>query len=373
MTIPDLGRRMKWLASVALVLGLMACGGDEDVLDDDLSDSTGAGVYILNEGGFGQGNASLSFYDAVTGAVTESVFATANGRPLGDTANDILRSGDRLWIVVNNSQTMEIVDVATHASAGTVTFDAGASPTTVAIDEAAGKAYVALRFGNALARIDTTSLVQEAVVEVGAMPQEVVLADGKAYVTNSGFGAGTTVSVVDLATFTVSSIIEVGTNPTAVVARDGKVIVLASGVTWDNPDTPDDDTAPGAIVVIDTASDTVTNSLPLDSGASDRMELGPDGVAYFLTFGAVAKFDTNTGSVTAGFITAAAHGAGAFYGLGVNPDSGLIYVSDAKDYATSGDVYVFEPNGTLVRQFQADLLPRMMAFVGAPDAADALY
>ncbi|MBT3268171.1 YncE family protein [Candidatus Poribacteria bacterium] len=373
MTITDLGRRMKWVTFAALVLGVVACGGDEDGLSDDGPESTGGGVYILNEGGFGQGNASLSFYDAATGALTESVFTAANGRPLGDTANDILRSGDQLWIVVNNSQTIEVVDIASHASVGTVTFDAGASPTTVAIDEAAGKAYVALRFGNALARIDTTSLAQEAVVEVGAMPQEVVLADGKAYVTNSGFGAGTTVSVVDLATFTISSIIEVGTNPTAVVARDGKVVVLASGITWDSPDTPEDDTAPGAIVVIDTASDTVTNSLPLDSGASDRMELGPDGVAYFLTFGAVAKFDTNTQSVTADFITASAHGAGAFYGLSVNPDSGLIYVSDAKDYATSGDVYVFEPNGTFVRQFEADLLPRAMAFIGDPGAADAPY
>ena len=375
MTIAEIGRRTTWLALGALALLAVACGEDDGgFVDDTPADASGAGVYVLNEGGFGQGNASLSFYDAVTGELTESVFATANGRALAPTANDIVLRDNQLWIVVNNSETVEVLAVGTHLLAGTVTFAAGSSPTTIAFDGATGKGYVPLRFGNALARIDPVSFQQDGILEVGTNPQEAVVSDGKVYVTDSGFGSGTTVTVVDTATFTISSIIEVGTNPTAIVAPDnGKIVVLASGVTWDNPDTPEDDRTPGAIVVIDAASGTVTNSIPLDSGAADRMELGVNGVAYFLTFGAVASFDTNSESLQPELISAAAHGAAGFYGLSVNPSSGLIYVTDAKDYTTAGDVYVFEPTGALVRKFTADLLPRAMAFVGDASGADLIY
>ena len=87
----------------------------------------------------------------------------------------------------------------------------------------------------------------------------------------------------------------------------------------------------------------------------------------------MATFDSNSETLEPELISAVAHGASGFYGLSVNPTSGLIYVTDAKDYATAGDVYVFEPNGVLVRQFTADLLPRAMAFVGDASDADPRY
>ena len=72
-------------------------------------------------------------------------------------------------------------------------------------------------------------------------------------------------------------------------------------------------------------------------------------------------------------ISAAANGAAGFYGLSVNPSSGLIYATDAKDYVTAGDVYVFEPTGALVRKFAADLLPRTMVYVGDASGANLIY
>jgi DNA-binding beta-propeller fold protein YncE len=370
MTLADLGRRMTWAALLALAIAVGGCGEDDigDDLGGDAPAAGNAGVYLLNEGLFDNGNSSLWFYDATTGDVAESVFAEANGRPLGDTANDMALNDGKLWIVVNNSQTIEVLDAATRVSAATIEFASGGSPTTITFDDS-GKAYVPLRGGDALARIDTTSMTQDAdPVEVGANPHEAVFADGKVYVTNSGFGSGTTVSAVDVATFTITSVIEVGNNPTAVVnAGGGRVVVLASGVSWADPPTP------GAVVVIDTATDTVVNSIPLDSGASDRMEMGPDGIAYFLTPGAVARFDVSSQALTADFITAAEAGAGAFYGLSVNRESGAIYVSDAKDYASAGEVYVFAATGAAIRSFGSDLLPRVMAFVGDASDAELLY
>ena len=106
MTIADLGRRMTWAPLLALAIAAIGCGETDVDLVDDTPAASGTGVYVLNEGLFGAGNASLWYFDAATGDIAESVFAAANSRPLGDTANDIALHEGKLWVVVNNSQTI---------------------------------------------------------------------------------------------------------------------------------------------------------------------------------------------------------------------------------------------------------------------------
>ncbi len=178
-----------------------------------------------------------------------------------------------------------------------------------------------------------------------------------------GFGSGTQVAVVDVDSFQIQAIIDVGDNPQAVVASSGKVVVLCGGF-FDNFDTPDvDESSPGSLVFISPDTDVVTNSLPLGIGFANRMEVGPDGMAYFLVDGNLASLDVGAELVTADFVTAQSAGADRFHGLGVEPTTGRIYVSDPKDFTSPGEVHVLDPDGTLVASFAGDVMPRAFGFV----------
>lgn len=64
------------------------------------------GILILNEGLWQQNNASLSFHNTNTQETQHRVFYTVNGENLGDTATDLCRVGDTLFIVVSTSNTL---------------------------------------------------------------------------------------------------------------------------------------------------------------------------------------------------------------------------------------------------------------------------
>jgi len=366
---PVLERALKWLRialAVAATVSMIQCGGDEEKeMGGDSLHQAVSGVYVVNEGNFGKGNASLSFYDPATGTVIPDVYKPANGKPLGDTANDVVVRDDKVWVVVNNSQVIEVLDAHTNKSIGRILFPDGGSPYSLTMDANGTYGYVPLLWGNALARVHLASMTVDKVVEVGGNPTDCALAKGKVYVNNSGteesYGLGTQVAVVDATTMSVKKLIPVGDRPTAVVAVGDTVVVLCSGF-FDNYDTPDkNESTPGSIVVIDANSDTVKDQIPLDGSVGDRMELGPDGHVYFFVNNRVAAFDP----VTRHFHTApiqTPQGVLGWYGLGVDPSDGAIYLTDAKDFTTPGDVYIFEPNGTLRAKFTADIIPRAFGF-----------
>lgn len=358
---------LSWLWRVFLVIvavGLIACGGDENEMASGDQTSPTSGVYIVNEGNFGKGNASLSFYDPSTGTVIPDVFKAANGRPLGDTANDVVVHNGKVWVVVNNSHLIEVLDANTNKSIGQIRFPDGGSPYSLTIDASGTYGYVPLLWGNALARVNLVSLTVDKIVEVGGNPTDCALANGKIYVNNSGteeeYGKGTQIAVVD-PTMTVKKLIPVGDRPTAVVAVDNMVIVLCSGF-FDDFNTPDkNESTSGSLVLIDARTDKVFDQIPLDGSVGDRMELGPDGHVYFFVDNQVVVFEPKPGSMPSAIIRPPS-GVLGWYGLGIDPSDGTIYVTDAKDYVTPGDVYIFEPNGTLRKKFTADIIPRSFGF-----------
>ncbi|GIX06557.1 MAG: hypothetical protein KatS3mg115_0960 [Candidatus Poribacteria bacterium] len=354
------------LAVLALLFpwGLGGCGEDEPTEEPREDLVVLRGAYVVNEGNFGRGNASLSFYNADTGEVSHFVFREVNGRPLGDTANDIKVVGDRAYIVVNNSHTIEAIEVGTHRSIGTIYFPDGSGPYTLTVSSSGEEGYVPLLLSNELAFVDLSGLLVEDTVPVGANPTEAALAGGRLYVTDSGFGNGRTVTVVDVATRTALTTVEVGDNPVAAIALgDAQVLVLCAG-RWDDFTTPDvDESTPGALVLLDARQNVVERTVPLESTGAGHLELGPDGRAYFLLNGNVWAFDPKSGSLEPDLVSAATQGVAAFYGLSVHPSSGELYATDAKDFQTPGAVYVFDASGAFVTQFGADLIPRTLGFV----------
>ena len=63
----------------------------ENVLND--------GVFIVNQGNFTAGNATLSYYETESGKLVNDLFYDVNNVPLGDVAQSISIDGDLAFII----------------------------------------------------------------------------------------------------------------------------------------------------------------------------------------------------------------------------------------------------------------------------------
>ena len=274
---------------------------------------------------------------------------------LGDVGNDIQIYGNKLYAVINCSNLVEVMDVATARHEATVyihncryiVFQDGyayvssyAGP--VKIDPTARLGYVA--------KVDTATMQIVDTCTVGYQPEEMVIAGNKLYVANSGGyrvpNYDRTVSVIDLTTFTEIKKIDVAINLHRLeLDRYGNIYVSSRGDYYDTP---------SKTYVIDSRTDEVTDILHLLPNSN--MTLAGDSLYVYSTewswyteqfATSYAIVDTRTKKiVTRNFIT---DGTDAEievpYGIAVNPDNGDFFVTDAKDYVTPGKLHCYDRQG----------------------------
>ena len=215
-------------------------------------------VFIINEGAFGQGNASMTVFYPGSRSVKQNVFYHTTGRFLGDVANDALFIENKLYIVVNNSHKIEIVDPENYGSLGTIFIDDeahGASPRRMlALSDT--KAYVSNLFGDNISVLDLENHTEVSTIDlgIGAGPEGMVQSAGNVFVALSGLGHGNEVAVIDPETDTVVERLQVGDNPIHLaVDHQGYVWVVVTGNFGFAPDfsfDPDLETF-GKLVIID--------------------------------------------------------------------------------------------------------------------------
>ncbi|WP_231477611.1 DUF5074 domain-containing protein [Prevotella sp. HUN102] len=99
------------------ILTLIACRQDDLIIYPDLQ-NTGdqsktdyLGLYILNEGNMGTNKATLDYLDLTTGTYSRNIYPSRNPnmvKELGDVGNDIKIYGNSLWMVINQSNKVEV-------------------------------------------------------------------------------------------------------------------------------------------------------------------------------------------------------------------------------------------------------------------------
>jgi len=344
---------MRILATlITLALFLTSCAdptGSKDTTRISLN-----GIFILNEGQFFQANGSLSFYDPEADSVQNNIFASVNNRTLGDIVNDMLIVDSLAFIVVNNSNTIEVMSLNTWKSKGTIPAGDYTAPYNIAL-AAPGKMYVSNLYANSVSVIDIASMDIEKTIEVGPNPEGIAVAGDYAFVANSGFGGAKTVSVIDTHDDTVTATLTVGDNPQAVaVDLTGRVHVLCSGSYGDWND-PNDDTN-GGIYVIDTEKLTVLDSLIIE-GHPGRLVMDDKGNGYFKN-GQVVQYNQRTLRIkNDAFID-----NGALYNFNYDPVKDLFWGCDAKDFTQNGELIKYDATGKELNRYKVGVVPGKTIF-----------
>lgn len=339
-----------------------------------------AGLYVLNEGNMGSNKCTLDYMDLETGVYSRNIYAERNPtvvKELGDVGNDIAVYGGRLYIVVNCSHKVEVLDARTGVRIGQVDI-----PNCRYIKFDGPRAYVSSYVGpvaidkdaprGAVYAVDTASLAVTAQVTVGYQPEEMEIIDGYLYVANSGGYRpplyDNTVSVVRLSDMRQVRQIAVGINLHRLRRdRRGRLWVTSRGDKNGRASciyrlSPDG--AAGSMKVTDSiavpCSAIALHGDSLHYVASNITYAGAGGAGN--TFGII---DINTCKVlTTQFISDGTDSSITIpYSIAVHPETGDVLITDAKNYVSSGNLLCYSPAGVLRWKARTGDIPSAITFL----------
>ena len=371
-----------------ILSGISSCREDElvvpteyDILPFNPSTEVNPiGMYLLNEGNMGSNKASIDFVDFKNAYYVRNMYAERNPtviKELGDVGNDIQIYGSKIYAVINCSHKVEVMDAHTLVRIGQIDI-----PNCRYIKFNKGNAYVSAYVGpvaidpdaqlGAVYRVDTASLAITGKCTVGYQPDELEIMGEYIYVANSGGYRvpkyDYTISVVEMYGMTQVEKIPVGINLNRIEAdKYGKLWVTSRGNYG---------SVRSKMFVLQKESKfsrkmVVTDTLDIPCS---EMHIQGDSLYFYsvewnnqeernnIAYGII---DVRTKElVTDHFITdGTEQDIEVPYGINVHPATGDIYVTDAKNYVSSGALHCYSREGKKKWSVRTGDIPAHMVFL----------
>lgn len=385
--------------SFTMILGviisfLSSCREDEHIVVSDVQiirdkidpNSKIAGMYLVNEGNMGSNKCTLDFLDYTEGIYMRNIYPERNPtvvKELGDVGNDVQIYGNKLYIIVNCSNKVEVLDARTGVRIKQIEI-----PNCRYICFRREHAYVSSYVAGVLIdpnaplgavfKIDTASLQVVDKVTVGYQPEEMAVLGDYLYVANSGGYRvpyyDNTVSVVEFEGFRQEQQIVVGLNLHRIKAdKYGKLWVSSRGNYNDiyspygsvpsNLFVLDKRVGYNEMIVTDTINVPCSNmaihgdSLYLYSHEYDNITQQST-----LTYG-IINIKTKK-VVSKNFITDGTEKEIKMpYGISIHPETGDIYVTDAKNYVSTGTLSCYNKEGKRKWRVSTGDIPAHMVYL----------
>lgn len=337
------------LLIVTLAISLLATACGDPPKPGPLEDLTGnSRVIMVNEGNFQWGNASLSVYLPKDKKIINNAFESANGFPLGDVAQSITRYKDRLYVVINNSGKVLVLDTAElKVQSEWSGFD---SPRYVEhINDQF--ALVSDLYHNGVYVVDKEkgSIVKE--ININGWTDKMITVGDHILVTNRD---GSALYRIRKSDQTLEDSMVLSPQPQAMVQdADGKLWVLCSGVLG---------TKKGMIWRIDPETGESLFNQELNVAAFvNHMDIDKDGRSLFYVEQDLYKMsieDTILPSEPWYDLNMTAP-----YAMRVDKESGDVYVADGKDFLSKCRLIRIDVDAKKIDEFETGILTGDLLFI----------
>lgn len=346
-------RRLLYILPFILVL--LSCKKDKigpqclDCNENQLSNTSSSDILIINEGNFGFGNGSVSIYNDSNLQISQNVFQQNNGIPLGDVAQSAYQFNNKIYIVVNNSNKIEVVNSNNLSSITTI--NGFISPRYfLPIDS--NKAYVTDLFANAIQIVDLNSNTITGNINVNGWTEQLLLYQDTVYVCDM-----TNNNLLLFSTQTDQFIdsVKVGIQPNSIVIdKNNRIWILCDGGMNEslpqlirfNPQNRQVEASFQFPSLTDSPSELKINSL--------RDEL------YFIN-SSIYKMNINDSSLPTNSLVS--NNGRILYGLGVNQKNDQFYIADAIDFVQNSSVFRYSKNGVLLDSFKSGIITGEFLFL----------
>jgi hypothetical protein len=302
------------------------------------TDSLAHGIFICNEGNFQWGNASLSFYNTTTGTVQEDAYKSVNQKGIGDVLQSITLANGLAYLVVNNSQKIEIIDPKTFETKGQISgFN---SPRYIQFI-GSNKAFVSDLYENAVWIINPETKSISGKIAINSWTEEMV------YTGNSVFVCGRTTSYVYKINATnnvIEDSIPIGYGAqNMILDADQKLWVLTVGKG----------SIPAQLHRIN-LNNNIEKTFNFPSGIiPNKLLVNSNKTKIYFLLKDLFIMDIHASALPLNPLVQA--NGRTFYGLGYNPIKNEILLSDAKDYIQKSDIYRIDSLGQEIASFKAGI------------------
>ncbi|MFA5301169.1 MAG: YncE family protein [Bacteroidales bacterium] len=301
------------------------------------------GFFIINEGNFMYGNASLTYYDPRSGTLENEVFIRANGINLGDVAQSMTIHNEKGYIVVNNSGVVFVIDTHTFRLTGNITGFISPRYIHFVSDK---KAYVTDLYQEKITIIDPESYSITGYINTPGhkSTEEMVQWENELFV--SCWSYDNKLLIIDTQTDAITDSIQVGHQPTQLLLDKNNKIWCA---------------ATGDVYRIDAATKTVEKIFTVSNNASySYLALNATRDTLYILNRDVWRMGVNENAFP--LLPFIRNQNKHFYGLAANPSTSHIYVADALDYVQPGRVYLYNAKGQPLDTLTAGINPGAFCF-----------
>lgn len=306
--------------------------------------TTKGGLFILNEGNFQFGNASLDYYDFESQKISENAFESKNNRPLGDVLQSMCRYGNTGYLIVNNSQKIEVIDVNDLSSKATITGFKSPRYMVVANPQ---KAYVSEYYNGGIKVVDISTNTISSTIPLTGNLDEMLMLGTSLYITNAN---GRFMYVVSTNTDQVTDSIDVGYGSNSLrLTSDNKLWVLCSGRK--------DPYLNGSLTKINRDVDTVEKRFPLMRQSEHgpmKLRMNTQGTSLYWINRDVFKHGIFQENVSATPWVSSVNNN--FWGINYDSLTDEVYVSDAVDFVQKSFINRYDENGGLKGTFKSGII-----------------
>ncbi|MBS4013738.1 MAG: hypothetical protein KGZ97_08260 [Bacteroidetes bacterium] len=328
---------------ITAILIIISFSCDKESQDNDFPEIIkGNGVFIINEGNYGWGNASLGYYDKIEGKYYHKIFEKANNRALGDVFQSISLINDELFLTINNSGKIEIVDPITIESISLI--DGLNSPRRIT-KISPSKALVTELYNNKISVINLDNYTITDEIQVSGWTEDIVVQNNFIFISNTGKDL---VYVVDKENLIILDSIATYPMPGRMtIDRFGKLWVVCSGIPEENKS--------GALHSINTENYEILETVEFAAVSFSNIAMNSAADCIYLVNNDIWKIDvSNPEFPQTSFISADGR---QFYGIGIDSNNDDIYISDAIDYVQRGKIMIYNKEGNLISSFDAGIIP----------------
>lgn len=340
-----------------IIFSLTACTKSiQDTIDPEWPDMLGNGFFVLNQGNFTAGNASLSYVHYDSAKISNHVFFQNNGIPLGDVAQSMTIWNHYALVVVNNSST--IWSINKNTGKVVAKLSGFHSPRYLQIIHAE-KAYVSDFYYPGLTVIQPSTFQIIGNIHTGKTTENLLMFGDKVFVSNwSQFNQdaeNNSIQVIDVIKDQLVDSIELIKEPNSMVLdKNDRLWVLCSG-GFMGEEVP-------ALFRINAFTNEIEQQYNFPSAGMSPNQLVINATADTLFYINTDVFRMSVEDVSLpelAFIEAENRN---FYSLSFDPSNKNVICGDAGNYMQPGYIYRFRYDGMLIDSLQAGIIPGYFAF-----------